>query len=123
MDVVRRDPALDALLLLHGETFVADAEGLCWVKFVVLQVDPTPERPHGLSYSITLHDDKGHRILGFDNAHSVREHTGPGAPTRIEFDHTHLGKRVRFYSYTDAATLLSDFWTEVDLCLKRRSHR
>ena len=115
-----RDPSLDTLLLLDGEAFVADAEGLCWVKFVVKEVAASAERPHGLSYSLTLHDQEGNRLVGFDNAHPIRETQGPGALTRIEFDHTHRGERVRFYTYSEAATLLADFWTEVEAILEMR---
>ena len=118
-----RDPSLDTLLLLDGETFIADAAGKCWVKFAVQQVAASPERPHGLNYSLTLHDEDGERPLGFDNAHAVRENAGPGARTRIEYDHKHTGRRVRFYTYADAATLLADFWTEVEAILRKRSTR
>ncbi|MDR3745984.1 MAG: hypothetical protein P4K80_07645, partial [Acidobacteriaceae bacterium] len=68
-----RDPSLDTLLLLDGETFVVEADGKCWVKFVAKQVPVSPERPRGLDYSLTLHDEDGERLLGFDNAHAVRE--------------------------------------------------
>jgi hypothetical protein len=119
IEAVVRDHSLDTLLLLDGDTFVV--EGNFWVKFEVKQVPVTPEKPHGLDYSLTLHDGDGKRLLGFDNAHSVRESTGPGARTRIEYDHKHKGKRVRFYEYQDAMTLIADFWTEVDLILQERS--
>jgi hypothetical protein len=115
-----RDSSLDTLLLLDGESFVADAAGKLWVKFVVTKVPVTPEKPHGLNYSLTLHDENGQRLLGFDNAHPVREGSGPGARTRIEYDHKHSGQHVRFYVYTDAATLLMDFWAEVDKVLQER---
>ena len=49
-----------------------------WVKFVAMRVEPTPERPHGLVYSLTLHASDGTRLVGFDNAHSARERRGPG---------------------------------------------
>ncbi|HTV81074.1 MAG TPA: DUF6516 family protein [Acidobacteriaceae bacterium] len=114
-----RDHSLDTLLLLNGEMFVV--EGNFWVKFEVREVPVTLEKPHGLDYSLTLHDDDGKRLLGFDNAHSITEGTGPGARTRIEYDHQHKGKRVRFYDYKDAMSLLTDFWTEVELILKERS--
>lgn len=55
------------------------------------------------------------------NAHPIKEGTGPGAQTRIEYDHKHKGERVRFYLYKDASTLLSDFWQEVELILQERS--
>ena len=118
--MARRDPSLDTLLLLDGETFVADAAGKCWVKFIVKRVPPTVERPHGISYSLTLHDENGERMLGFDNAHAIRESGGPGARARIEYDHKHAGERVRFYEYSNAATLLADFWIEVETIFKRR---
>ena len=40
-----------------------------WVKFDSWRVDPTAEIPHGIRYSLTLHDRFNHRILGYDNAH------------------------------------------------------
>ena len=115
------DPNLDTLLLLDGENFVADADGKCWVKFVVKRVAVTAERSHGLNYSLTLHDEDGERLLGFDNAHPIREGSGPGGQTRIEYDHKHSGHKVRFYVYANAATLLADFWTDVDAILQKRS--
>jgi hypothetical protein len=120
---MNRDPALDTLLYLDGVAYVVEAEGLCWVKFEVKQVSAVPEKPHGLDYSLTLHDGKGKRLLGFDNAHAIREGSGPGARTRIEYDHRHKGTRVRFYNYRDAATLLEDFWKEVDQILDERSQK
>jgi len=45
---------------------------------------------------------------------------GPGARTRIEYNHKHKGQRVHFYDYTDAVTLLADFWTDVDAILQER---
>ncbi len=115
-----RDPGLDALLLLDGEVFMLDEDGKHWVKFVVKAVPVRSERPHGINYSLTLHDDKGNRLLGFDNAHPVREGSGPGARTRIEHDHRHNRENVRFYVYQDAATLMMDFWTEVEKALQTR---
>ena len=91
------------------------------MKFEVKRVVVSPERPHGLDYSLTLHDGENERLLGFDNAHPIREGSGPGTRTRIEYDHKHKGERVRFYDYQDAVTLLSDFWTEVEMILKERS--
>ena len=116
-----RDPSLDTLLLLDGERFVVESG--FWVKFDVVRVEATPERPHGFDYSLTLHDAENERILGFDNAHPIAEGSGPGARTRIEYDHLHKGERVRFYDYRDAATLLSDFWEEADRILKERVTR
>jgi hypothetical protein len=113
------DHSLDTLLLLDGETFVV--AGAFWVKFVVKQVPPSPQKPHGLDYSLTLHDADNQRLLGFDNAHPITEGTGPGAQTRVEYDHKHKGERVRFYLYADSSALMGDFWAEVDVILQERS--
>jgi Family of unknown function (DUF6516) len=110
-----RDPALDTLLELDGLTLVVDPERGYWVRFVVTQVPVTPEKPHGLDYSLTLHGPSGERWVGFDNAHPVARQRGGAAQ-----DHRHRLRRVRPYDYTDAATLLADFWTEVDAVLKER---
>ncbi|WP_368639510.1 DUF6516 family protein [Castellaniella ginsengisoli] len=118
---IRPDPGLEALLFLDGESFVADTAGRLWVKFDVRRVEASASRPHGLKYSLTLHNEEGERVLGFDNAHPVREGSGPGVRTRVEYDHKHQGKRIRFYDYEDAATLLSDFWREVEQILQERS--
>ena len=119
MTVPDRDHALDTLLDLHGQTLFLDDIGH-WVKFVVVRTDVTPERPHGLSYSLTLHAPDGTRLVGFDNAHPVRERRGPGTRKRGESDHTHRLRAMRAYDYKDAATLLEDFWADVDRILKER---
>jgi hypothetical protein len=67
----KRDPGLDVLLDLDGISFAVDAAGNHTVRFVVHEVPPSPERPHGLSYSLTLHDQTGTRLVGFDNAHAA----------------------------------------------------
>lgn len=115
-----RDPCLDPLLDLDGEMLVIDAEGRHWVKFEVKQVEPSPERPHGLKYSLTLHDEKGERLVGFDNAHGVAAGTGPGAGKPVARDHRHRLLTVRRYDYRDAADLLADFWNEVEAVLAER---
>ena len=113
MTVSDRDSGLDALLDLHGQTLFVDESGY-WVKFVAIRTEATPERPHGLNYSLTLHVPNGLRLVGFDNAHPVRERPGPGTRNREERDHRHRRRTIRPYDYTDAATLLEDFWKDVD---------
>ena len=79
-----------------------------------------PERPHGLNYSLTLHGPGGNRLVGFDNAHPVRESHGPGGKSRGPLGHKHRMETVRPYRFKDAATLLEDFWAEVDKLLKEK---
>lgn len=109
----RRDPALATLLDLDGITLVIDPERGYWVKFVVTRIAASPEKPHGIDYSLSLHGPDGERLVGFDNAHPVGAQR-LGEPQ----DHKHRIRRVLPYDYTDAAALLSDFWLEVDTYLK-----
>jgi hypothetical protein len=110
---VPRDTSLDNLLGLHGDTYVVTAAGH-WVKFDVAVVPVTVNKPHGLHYSLTLHNPQNKRILGYDNAHPVKP-----ATWRNPFDHRHVFKRVMPYEYRDAAALLEAFWADVDRTLKR----
>lgn len=109
-----RDTSLDLLLELDGQVLVVDEKAGYWVKFAVCRVPASKERPHGLAYSLTLHDAAGERLIGFDNAHPVRGGKASGR------DHRHRLKTVRPYTYKDAAGLLEDFWTEVDKVLRER---
>ena len=72
-----RDPSLDTLLDLDGTVLVVDPDAKHWVRFVVTRVDATEAKPHGLDYSLTLHGPDGERLVGFDNAHSIRQRSGP----------------------------------------------
>ncbi len=86
-----RDPGLDVLLDLDGEVFSVDAEGKYVVRFVVKRVLPSAERPQGLSYSLTLHDGTGDRLVGFDNAHPERAtQTHDARPSAQVGDHPAL---------------------------------
>lgn len=100
------------LLNLHGVVFFVDESLGYWVKFVAIQVPITQEIPHGVSYSITLHNRRGMRILGFDNAHRVEKQ-----PKR---DHWHktATDTGRYYALESADQLLADFWREVDRIVK-----
>ena len=109
------------ILDLDGQTFFIDPNHC--VRFVVREVEPTPERPQGLNYSLTLHDENGERLVGFDNAHSVQTTRGPGAKKRREHDHRHRLRSIRPYEYKNAETLLIDFWDAVDVVLKERGLR
>jgi hypothetical protein len=115
---MNRDLSLDVLLDLDGQVFVVDEKANFWVKFEVRRIKPTGDKPHGLDYSLTLHDAAGERLVGFDNAHAVAA-SGPRRKRQV-WDHKHRLKTVRPYEYTDAAALLSDFWAAVDAVLKER---
>jgi Family of unknown function (DUF6516) len=98
-----------------------DAGGY-WVKFEIRRVDATAERPHGLSYSFTLHGPDNERLIGFDNAHAVAP---PGARYKKKApatDHWHRTENDpgRPYTFKDAATLIDDVFDEVERVLTER---
>ena len=111
------DHGLEFLLAFDGR--VHFLEGGYWIKFEIARVAGTRARPHGLSYSFTLHAPDGRRLLGFDNAHGVRPKKGRRA---VEHDHWHRTEQDpgRPYACKDAATLLDDFFDEVERILQER---
>jgi hypothetical protein len=116
----KHDPGLETLLALDGVVLVVDPNGAHWVKIVVKQVDRSPERPHGISYSLTLHAANGERLVGYDNAHAVTIGSGPARHASAAHDHRHRHGRTRPYAFSDAATLMQDFWSDVAAVLRER---
>lgn len=108
------------LLDLDGLNFAQ--EGGYWIKYEVSDAPRTPERPHGIQYSLTLHDPQGERIFGIDNAHRPKKRGGPAAKSKRSkvADHLHRGGRVYAYEFKDAETLLADFDKGVNAALKRK---
>lgn len=107
------DPSLDNLLDLHGQVLVIDASGH-WVSFVVHQVPVTKQKPHGLDYTLTMHAPDGERLVGFDNAHQVER------ARQEAHDHKHQLRTVKPYAYSDAASLVADFWLEVEAVMREK---
>jgi hypothetical protein len=58
------------------------------------------------------------RAVCFDNAHPVAVGSGPARRRSEARDHSHKGAVVAPYAYRDAATLLEDFWNEVEKWLR-----
>ena len=69
------DSGLENLLGLHGEIIAFDNG--TWAKFVAIRVDPDEARPHGISYSLTLHDRDGRRIFWNRQRASHPDHEWP----------------------------------------------
>jgi len=72
---------LEYLLDLDKETY--EVGGGWWVTIRAVNVAPTKERPHGLQYSITLHNPRAERILGYDNAHPLPVRGRRARATRV----------------------------------------
>jgi hypothetical protein len=81
----------------------------------------TPEIPHGIRYSLTLHEPYGKRIMGYDDSHSVKlPKKFKYAGQRLAYDHKHrhIPDKGVPYEFKDAYQLLTDFFEEVDRVLK-----
>lgn len=102
---------LENLLMLDGEVFPLDNG--CWVKFEAKRVEPSSAIPHGVKYSLTLHDKRNHRVIGYDNAHSFKSTQKYGAK-KESYDHIHKKMDVVSYEFESAAQLMEDFWKSVD---------
>ncbi len=117
--MLKRDESLDTLLDLDGETLVISDQGH-FVKFVVKRGEITQAKPHGLSYSLTLHSKTGARLMGFDNAHAARRTGGRFVEQARVHDHVHRGKGDpgRPYRFESAGKLIEDFWVEVERIMR-----
>jgi hypothetical protein len=104
--------------LLEFDGTIIEVGGGFWIKIVAECVPADSTRPHGVGYSLTLHDASGERIFGIDNAHAMRATRGPAGRRRTERDHLHGGKTTRPYRYRDADTLMDDFLSEVEAILR-----
>jgi hypothetical protein len=80
-----------------------------------------PRRPHGLSYSFTLHAPDGKRLIGFDTP-TLAVKTSRFKKQPHAGDHWHRTERDpgRQYKFKDAETLIDDFFNEVESVLRER---
>jgi uncharacterized protein DUF6516 len=109
----------DYLLELHG--FRIGYDNGYWVAIRVVRVEPDEQRPHGLQYSLTLHDENGERVLGYDNSHVVDAASGPARRSKRSTRSDHVDRRGRRslpYAFTTPFKLLEDFFAEVNEILK-----
>lgn len=111
---------LEFLLAFDGR--VHHLEDGYWIKFEIKRVKSTKKRPHGLSYSLTLHAPNGSRLIGFDNAHETRRAGSRFKRAPEAADHRHRTERDpgRPYAFKDADTLIVDFFDEVERVLGER---
>lgn len=108
-----RDTGLETLLQLDGEVFPMD-NGF-WVKFKVHRTPKNNHIPHGIKYSLTLHDRYNRRIVGYDNGHGIKPPKKKKfSGNRQVWDHKHQKSVVRPYEFESAYQLLEDFWNDVN---------
>ncbi len=108
------------LLDLDGEEIVYDGGHVA--RFSVKRIEATPEKPHGISYSLTFHAADGRRLIGYDNAHGVPHRGGRFVDRQVPFDHWHrdASDEGRPYRFVTAEKLIADFFDEIERILKER---
>jgi hypothetical protein len=109
------DDTLETLLALHGIVYRLD-QGF-WVKFKAYRVPPSEQIPHGIAYSLTLHDQHNDRVFGIDNAHAYQPKRKKYGGRKVTWDHRHNREKILPYEFESAAQLLADFWREVEKIL------
>jgi len=105
----------------HAREFFAAHDGLIyfyetghWWMVECQEVEPTPERPCGLKYSLAFFGPDDCCVVRFDNSHAVKVR---GKPNPTAYDHWHrIDDRERPvpYEFTSVERLLDDFMEAVD---------
>ena len=109
---IKEDFGLETLLDLDGEIF--PMENGFWIRFEAFKTEPSKQIPHGIKYSLTLHDRNNTRVLGFDNAHAYKPKRKKSGAKKVTWDHQHKKDMVKDYEFDSPGKLLEDFWSEVD---------
>ncbi|WP_027793230.1 toxin-antitoxin system TumE family protein [Paraburkholderia acidipaludis] len=121
---MKRDIAIDTLLDLNDS--ILDQGNGYWIKLEAWRVDVSAEIPHGIRYSLTLHEPYGNRILGYDNAHAVKlpkKFKYAGRVLAYDHKHRHASDKGMPYEFRDAQQLLNDFFADVDRVLSTMRKR
>src|SRR4051812_9470109 len=116
------DETLAYLLDLDGEEIIYD--GGYVARFRVKRIAATPEKPQGVSYSLTFHAADGRRLMGYDNAHRVPHRGGRFVRRQPTFDHWHRDEadEGQPYRFVTAEKLIGDFFDEIARILEERNH-
>lgn len=112
------DLDLLTLLDLDGQQYQLEKY---WVKIEAHKVAKDDFRPHGIKYSLTLHDRNNTRVLGFDNAHApatTGRRSKKYAGRIVTWDHVHDQQKDKAYAFSSASQLIEDFWDAVETIIK-----
>ena len=115
---MKHDAAIETLLDLHGS--ILDQENGYWIKLEAWRVTASDQIPHGIQYSLTLHEPYGNRILGYDNAHAIKppkKFKYAGRILTFDHKHRHMSDKGVPYEFKNAQQLLEDFFADVDRVL------
>jgi hypothetical protein len=85
------------VLLFHRKNILPNGDV---VEMKIWQVTETPDKPHGLKYSL-VYIKEGERVIGYDNAE------GKG-------DHRHWRGKEFPYTFKDIEGLVEDFYKDIE---------
>jgi len=113
------DDGIDTLIDLNGN--IVQQERGYWIEIHAWRVESSVLIPHGVRYSLTLHEQSGKRVMGYDNAHAIKasgrfKYVGQVFP--YDHKHRHISDKGVPYEFKDAYQLLRDFFANVDQILK-----
>jgi len=112
---MQTDSGIETLLDLN-ENIIQQEHGY-WVEIHTWRVEPSNLIPHGIRYALTLHQQNGARVMGYDNAHGVKPSSKfKFAGQVLPYDHKHrnISDKGVPYEFVDAYQLLQDFFADVD---------
>lgn len=111
---MKLDSGLATLLSMDGYSHILDSK--CWWKIEARLTEASKERPHGIRYNLTFHDNHNQRVFGMDNAHVPKNRRKGYHGRIIEYDHVHNDMKDKGtpYSFTSAEQLISDFFKRVE---------
>lgn len=115
---MRDDIGIETLLNLND--YIISQEGGYWVKIEAWTVPVTISIPHGICYSITLHEPYGKRILAYDNSDAIKapkKYKFAGHRQAYDHKHRHVADKGVPYEFKDVYQLLADSFGEVDILL------
>ena len=110
---------LETLLELTGQ--IVQQEQGYWVEIHAWRIEATDTVPHGIRYALTMHDSDGNRVMGYDNAHSVKsagKYKYGGRILPYDHKHRHISDKGVPYEFKDAYQLLKDFFRDADRILQ-----
>lgn len=117
-------PALDVLLDFNG--VILEQENGYEIKIEARLVAISEAVPHGIRYSLTLHDPYGKRLLGYDNAHAVKlpkKFKHAGHFRAFDHKHRHVADHGVPYAFISAQKLTDDFFADVDRIMREVSQQ